>query len=220
MATARSLALGFTTRIGTSTTIGSIILRCFAIGATCRSTPEQGRLAGTYTTGSVRCPKVKPERAIIPQHPPHVPEHLHHFVEVFVRRLLKAELRVDATGAALVPGIASLYGCVAVRPRCAVFSQLAITPKHQPLVGRFLLVVASIIPTFPLSRPVVPQPPVRRRRDAALHARIGQRTQHVAAVSMKNANPVLLVVGLQDFAPSPAASRIAARFATRSSYSL
>jgi hypothetical protein len=84
------------------------ILKCFAIVATCRNTPQQGRLDGIDSTRSVRRAQIQPQRGIVPEHPPNLAEPLDQLSHVLDRRGLKAELLVNATGAA-TPAITPRY---------------------------------------------------------------------------------------------------------------
>jgi len=58
-----------------------------------------------FTGRSITIPQIQPQRPIIPQHPPHLTEHLDHLGNVFFGRGLKAKLLVDTLGTAFTDSL-------------------------------------------------------------------------------------------------------------------
>ncbi len=132
----------------------------------------------TRTGVAVRVSEIQLQRAVVAQNAPHLAKYLNQFGDIHIWRFFQAKLRVDAAGTAPSADVSVRY-VSRERPVGSLSSRTLV-------VGR--LMVAPFIPSFPRRSPVVSQPPIRRRRDAAMHRLRRKSSEHFERVALTDDN--------------------------------
>src|SRR5690606_12268240 len=108
------------------------------------------------------------------EHPPHLAEDLDHVLDVQLGRRLQPELPIVANGPA-VQASRSIHA----RPYAGDDGAARLVVGDLAADAMLTLRIAA----SPRRGSVIPEPPIRRARDHAVHRLVRERAQHLAAVA-------------------------------------